>query len=135
MGRRNRPTILVAEDDPQVRRLIRAILRDHGFSVLEAGSAEQAIALSHCHPAPIHLAIIDVVMPGMGGLDLASFLDPERPTMKVLYISGMAATVAVESLASGAPALLLRKPFSAAELIDRVNQLIGSGSNVEPAPH
>lgn len=124
MGRQNRPTILIVEDEPQIRRMIRAVLRAEGFNVIEAGNAEQAIELSRCHTAPIDLAVIDVVMPGMGGLDLASWFDPERPGMKVLYISGMASTVAVESLATGAPALLLRKPFSRTQLLERVGQLL-----------
>jgi two-component system, cell cycle sensor histidine kinase and response regulator CckA len=124
MGRPSRRTILVVEDEPQVRRMIRLVLRAEGFNVIEAGNAAQAIELSRCHAAPIDLAVIDVVMPGMCGLDLASWFDPERPGMKVLYISGMASTVAVESLATGAPALLLRKPFSRTQLLERVGQLL-----------
>lgn len=134
MGRWRKPTILVVEDDPQVRKMVRAILRTNGFQVLEAGSAHQALALSRCHQAEIELAVIDVVMPGMGGLDLATSLDPERPNMKILYISGMASTVAVESLATSAPSLLLRKPFSPAQLLERVHSLLpGSTVAAEPA--
>jgi len=106
--------------------MMRSVLRQNGFNVVEAGNGEQALALSRCHAAEIDLAVIDVVMPVMGGLDLASELDPQRPAMKVLYISGMASTVAVESLASSAPELLLRKPFTPAEFLARVRRLLES---------
>ena len=122
-----RPTILLAEDDPQVRHMIRAVLLRNGFEVVEAGNGMQALALSRSHPADIDLAVIDVMMPGMGGLDLAVALDPQRPSMKVLYISGNTSTVAVESLASGAPELLLRKPFTPDELLQRVREALAPG--------
>jgi CheY-like chemotaxis protein len=113
-------TILVVEDEPQVRRLIGALLRRNGFSVIEAGGGHQALAASRDYPGVIHLALIDVGMPGMGGLDVANDLLPGRPDMKVLYISGMVNSVAVNSLSEQAPHLVVRKPFSSKELLRRI---------------
>ena len=134
MSGAGRPTILVVEDEPQVRMMIRVVLRAEGFEVLEAASGAEAIQLSRNHTAPIDLAVIDVVMPGMGGMDLANWFDPERPGMKVLYISGMSSTVAVESLATGAPSLLLRKPFTRSQLLQRVKDLLSTGPGAEASP-
>lgn len=119
-------TILVVEDEPQVRGMIRSILQRAGFSVLEAGGGAQAVALSQGISHPIDLAVIDLGMPGMGGFDLANWLIPERPSMKVLYISGMVDSVAVASLVEGAPHLIVRKPFTPEELVSRIGEILNS---------
>lgn len=119
-----RKTILIVEDEPQVRRFIRGILERKGFSVLEAGSGKQALAVAESHPEEIDLALIDVGMPGMGGLDVANGLIPGRPTMKVLYISGLVDSVAVHSLSYGAPHLIVRKPFTPSELLQRIGEIM-----------
>ena len=77
-------TILIVEDEPQVRRLIRGVLQQGGYAVLEAGSGPQAINLAREHGDSIDLALIDLGMPGMGGLDVANDLLPALPAMKVL---------------------------------------------------
>ncbi len=118
-------TILVVEDEAAVRKLIREVLREEGYQVLEADNGEQAISIFRAHDPPVDLAIIDIGLPGMGGLDVASVLDLTSGTVKVLYMSGMGGAVSVESLASGAPGLLLRKPFSPDQLLDRVRRLLG----------
>ncbi len=117
-------TILVVEDEPAVRRMIRAVLQRAGFTVLEASNGSQALVVCRSYPAAIDLTVIDIVMPGMGGLDLASELDSMARPTKILYISGMDTSVAVTSLASSAPDLMLKKPFSPEELVERVNRLL-----------
>jgi DNA-binding response OmpR family regulator len=104
--------------------MIRTILEKDGYTVLESGGGEEAVMVSRMHPHPIELAVIDVNMPGMGGMDLANCLLPQRPTMKVLYISGMVDSVAVTSLATAAPELVVRKPFTSADLTARVRAIL-----------
>src|SRR5262245_8059109 len=128
-------TILVVEDEPAIRRMIRAVLQRAGFTVLEAANGSQALLVCRSHPAPIDLAVTYIVMPGMGGLDLASELDSMSCATKILYISGMETSVAVTSLTSSAPDLMLTKPFSPEELLERVHRLLASSAGgAETAP-
>lgn len=117
-------TILIVEDELPIRKLLRSILQRAGFAVLEAGSGDQAVALSRNHLDPIDLAVIDLGMPGMSGLDVANWLQPQRPAMKILYISGMVDSVAVASLVKGAPQMIVRKPFSADQLLSRIGEIL-----------
>jgi signal transduction histidine kinase/ActR/RegA family two-component response regulator/HAMP domain-containing protein len=81
-------TVLVVEDERDVRELARDVLLDAGYTVLEAADAERALKAAQAHPGAIHLLLTDVVMPGASGRDLADRLSPLRPTMKVVYMSG-----------------------------------------------
>jgi two-component system cell cycle sensor histidine kinase/response regulator CckA len=81
-------TILLVEDDAQVREVAVRILRDYGYQVLEASSAEQALPLCESHPGVIDLLLTDVVMPRVSGPELAAQLLAVRPEMLVLYMSG-----------------------------------------------
>ena len=117
-------TVLVVEDEAGVRRLIGHILCGHGFTVLDAASASQGLALFRHHQDRIGLVITDVVMPGMGGLDLAAELERDRPGVHILYMSGYTDSVVVESLKRQAPEVVLPKPFTAASLVDRVTNLL-----------
>jgi PAS domain S-box-containing protein len=85
---RGSETILVVEDDPSVRVIAVRTLRALGFSVLEAASGPEALRLAAAHEAPIHLLLTDVVMPHMGGRELAARLRAARPDLKVLFTSG-----------------------------------------------
>lgn len=81
-------TVLVVEDQPAVRRLTGMILEEHGYHVLEAATAADALVLASQHAGLIHLLLTDIMMPGMNGRQLAERLKPLRPEMKVLYTSG-----------------------------------------------
>jgi DNA-binding response OmpR family regulator len=104
--------------------MIRAVLESAAFRVLEAPSGQAALALAQHHGPTIDLAIIDLMMPGMGGLDVASSLAEGQPGLKVLYISGAVGSVAVHSLVSSAPRLILQKPFTPDQLMDRVRSVL-----------
>ncbi len=82
------PTVLVVEDEEEVRALARDVLEMNGYTVLEAMDAADAIRIDETHPGPIHLLITDVVMPRMSGPELARRLRAHRPSLRVLCMSG-----------------------------------------------
>ncbi len=81
-------TVLLVEDEPGVRNLVRDTLKEDGYIVLDASNSAEAILLSEQHPDPIHLLLTDVVMPGVSGRQLAERLLLQRPKLKILYMSG-----------------------------------------------
>jgi CheY-like chemotaxis protein len=85
---RGSETVLVVEDERDVRELARDVLAESGYTVLEAADAEHAMRVAQGHEGAIHLLLTDVVMPGASGRDLADRLGPLRPTMKIVYMSG-----------------------------------------------
>ncbi len=120
-------TLLVVEDQADVRRMTLAILRAHGYRLLEAGNAEQALALSAGHSGKIDLLITDVIMPGLNGRQLADRLAKERPGLKVLYTSGYTADVITLQGTLEPGMEYLAKPFGAAQLSAKVREVLGSG--------
>jgi CheY-like chemotaxis protein len=124
---RGEETLLIVEDQGEVRRLALSILKASGYRLLEAENAEQALQLSAGYAGGIDLLITDVIMPGLNGRQLADRLAKERPGLKVLYTSGYAADViALEgSLEPGMA--YLPKPFGAAQLAAKVREVLGAG--------
>ena len=118
------PQILVVEDNGALRRLMLRILAGCGYAVLEASTGAQAVELFRQHSPAVDLAIVDMVMPGMSGLDVAADIERQQPGMKILYISGFATSVAIESISRRFPDHVLIKPFDAAQLIERVALLL-----------
>ena len=117
-------TILLAEDDDSARELIRSVLQDYGYRVLEAQDGEEALELSEQHEGPIHLLLTDVVMPGINGRELAERLQPLHPKMKVLYMSGYTDNAIVHHgvLESGMP--FMQKPFTPQVLASKVRKVL-----------
>jgi PAS domain S-box-containing protein len=112
-----RDTILVVEDEDGLRRLLLEILREAGYTVLDAPHPEAALQLSRDHTQPIELLITDVVMPGLHGPALAERLLRQRPGMRVLYISGYSEPDTI-------PTPFLKKPFSPEELAAAVRGVL-----------
>lgn len=127
------PQILVVEDNGALRRLMMRILDGSGYSVLEASSGAQGIELFRQHSPTVDLAIVDMVMPGMSGLDVAAEIERHQPGMNILYISGFASSVAMESIGQRSPDRVLIKPFDAAQLIERVTTLLNP-DRPQPSP-
>ena len=119
-------TILVVEDQSAMRDLIRDMLESNSFAVVEAETAVAGLALLEFHPE-ISLAIIDMVMPGMSGLDLAAELNRRRPGLQILYISGFVTSIAMQAIADRSPEVVLLKPFTEPRLVGRVRNLLGLG--------
>ena len=116
--------ILLVEDDAAVRRVIAEAARQHGFDVLEAESGMAGLALVKAGIHTFDLAIIDMVMPGMSGLDLASELDRILPTLPILYISGCTDSIAMEVIERRSPGSVLYKPFDGETLMERIEALL-----------
>jgi PAS domain S-box-containing protein len=123
---RGASTVLVVEDEDDVRRLIVDLLRGAGYAVLEAADAEQAIAIGAEHAGAIHLLLTDMVMPGMNGRKLTEALRRSHPESKVLLMSGYS-----ESLVSADPLdrsiRYLQKPFTPEHLTRVVHESITEG--------
>ena len=117
-------TILLVEDEEIVRSLISSVLQAQGYHVLEANHGAEAIRLSESHSGPIHLMLTDVVMPQIGGRELAGKLCPLRPEMRVLYMSGYTDN-ATDHFGVLKPGMaFLQKPFAPETLILKVRQVL-----------
>jgi PAS domain S-box-containing protein len=119
-------TVLLVEDEDAVRSLARAVLRRHGYTVLEARHGVDALRLAERHRDDIHLLIADMDMPHMNGRDLAERLSSVRPKMKVLFMSGHTDRAAMPDVAGGS----LQKPFTPETLARRVRLILDQ--TVEP---
>jgi two-component system cell cycle sensor histidine kinase/response regulator CckA len=117
-------TILVVEDQQNVRGIISEILRRSGYQVLEATDGGEALLICESHPGPIHLVLTDVVMPGMNGRDLARRIEPLKPGAKVLFMSGYTGGVIDNVGAPGAGFAHLQKPFTPESLARKVRQTL-----------
>ncbi|MDD5642266.1 MAG: PAS domain S-box protein [Syntrophales bacterium] len=121
---RGQETILLVEDEDGVRQLVSTVLQRHGFTVLEARHGREALDLSLRHPGPINLVLTDVVMPGMGGQELAQRLLTRHPDLKVLYMTGYAEEIHQDQNVPGQEIFFLEKPFEAYGLLRRVRHLL-----------
>ena len=117
-------TVLVAEDDETLRRLIYEILQSSGYAVLEAGRGEEALRLAGEHAGPIHLLITDMVMPGMGGREVAGRLAALRPGTRVLYVSGYTDDAVVRHGVLESGVAFLQKPFVPEALLRKVREVL-----------
>jgi len=124
---RGHESIVLAEDEGPVRRLLARILRGQGYAVLEAGSADEALSRVLRSGTNVDLLVTDVVMPGMSGQELAARLRVKWPALKILYISGHAAGRILETTRENAAVRLLQKPFTAAELAAKVREALDAG--------
>jgi signal transduction histidine kinase/GAF domain-containing protein len=121
---RGSETLLVVEDDDQVRMIVHAILARSKYNVLLARDGSEALALSAEHPTTIHLLLTDTVMPRMGGRELAERLRPMRPGIKVLFMSGYTEDVALPHDASETGDAFLAKPITPDVLLAKVRELL-----------
>ena len=113
-------TVLVVEDEPSVRELVRAALARTGYRVLAARDGDEALTRAAAHAGRIDLLLTDVVMPGLNGRELALRFRQARPDGRVLFMSGYAADVVSDQGALAGDAELLLKPFTPVELEARV---------------
>jgi CheY-like chemotaxis protein len=121
---RGSETVLLVEDESELRVLTRRMLEKHGYTVLEAGTAGAALALARDHTGPLHLLLADVVLPGASGRMLADELLARRAGLKVLFMSGYTEDAIVHRGVLAANTAFIQKPFSAEGLAAKVREVL-----------
>jgi two-component system cell cycle sensor histidine kinase/response regulator CckA len=117
-------TVLLVEDDDGVRALVRLMLEQYGFEILEAGSGDDALALSEASADDaIQLLVTDTVLPGLGGIELAHRVRARHPSLVTLVMSGYSETLATGGLRLGEGTTFIAKPFSPTEFADKLGTL------------
>ena len=122
-------TILVVDDEPEIRKLVSAMVTQFGYKVLTADSGEHALTLYRNQHEPLEMLITDVVAPGMSGPMLADKLSELQPDLKVLYISGYDNTHVVQTYVVEKGHELLAKPFAVDELKAKISELLSRPAN------
>jgi DNA-binding NtrC family response regulator len=121
-------TILLVEDQAQVRELTRMALSEKGYTVLVASSPEDAERACTQHGSEIHLLLTDLIMPGLTGRELAKRLTAQHPKMRVLYMSGYTFGITTQSgMSSGLledGVAFLQKPFTPSALSEKVREVL-----------
>jgi two-component system cell cycle sensor histidine kinase/response regulator CckA len=124
-------TILLAEDEQEVREVAKQFLESGGYTVLEARDGLEAVRIAEQHDGIIHLLVTDMVMPGMTGRELATCIQERRQGLHVIFMSGYSEYAAVEAAHSEPGLRLLSKPFSRALILRAVKEMM-SGSSENP---
>ena len=119
-------TILLVEDETQVRNLTRSILSRQGYRILTAASPAEALAIVEAATGNIHMMLTDIVMPQMNGLELAEKIRVIRPSLKVLFMSGYTDNAVVNQGILSHDMPFIQKPFTAAALHKKVREVLGS---------
>ena len=117
-------TVLLVEDEPLLMSLCREVLSRSGYTVLTADTPHEALRLASAHPGDIHLLVVDVVMPGMNGRELARELQAERPALEVLFMSGYTADVIGRHGVLEEGENFLQKPFTLDSLRSKVREVL-----------
>jgi hypothetical protein len=121
-------TILVVEDENEVRELAAEALAMSGYSVLQAASAQEALKLLASATSTVHLLLTDVIMPGMSGGELVQRITGDHPSLKVLYMSGYSNDSVVQDRVAIAQAAFIQKPFSLEALSSKVREVLDTHS-------
>jgi PAS domain S-box-containing protein len=114
-------TVLLVEDDSAVRKSARRVLGQCGYTVLQAGNGAEGLKVAHNHPGPIDVLVVDLVMPGMSGREVARRLRLVRPNLRVLYMSGYNRS---EGDFDPETMVLFRKPFTGSALAQKLREVL-----------
>jgi two-component system cell cycle sensor histidine kinase/response regulator CckA len=123
---RGSETVLLVEDEDGVRTLARHVLQGCGYTLLDACNGAEAVRIAEKQEGPIHLLVTDVVLPGLGGREVAERLAGTRPDLKVLFLSGYTDDVVVRHGILEARVAFLQKPFGPASLAAKVREVLDS---------
>ncbi|MBI2340607.1 MAG: response regulator [Deltaproteobacteria bacterium] len=122
-------TVMVVEDEEKLRKFIGRVLREKGYTVLEAPSGQEALRMSESFPKPVALLVTDVILRGLSGPQTAERLIIERPDMKVLYISGYTDNAIVHHGVLEEGTNFLQKPFTPEALARKVREVLETTSH------
>jgi len=123
--REGKGTILLVEDEANVREFAAAVLQQDGYTLLQAKSGDNALEIWHWHSARIDLLLTDVVLPGeFSGPQLAAMLQAEKPSLRVVLSTGYNREVIDAPAAGAAPMLVLNKPYTPRSLLRAVNEAL-----------
>ena len=126
MSSSERCVVLVADDEPPVLKLVSQVLARHGYKVISASDGPTALEACLRRQGPIHLALLDVMMPGMTGPQLAECLKVRDPKIAVLFTSGYRS----DQIADLSPGIkhshFIAKPFLPKHLIQRIDEILGN---------
>ena len=123
-------TILLAEDEGGVRRILKTSLRALGYCVLSAPTGEAALEMARAHMGPIDLLLTDVIMPGMSGRDLAREIRATRPSTAVVYMSGYTDEAVVRHGMLEPGTEFLEKPFAPSTVAQRIREVLDRAMGV-----
>ena len=127
-------TVLLVEDEESVRELVRVTLISRGYKVLEADNGENGLRVAEAYLDPIDILITDVVMPGIGGRELAKKLLTIRPGISVLYLSGYTEDAVIAEGAHTSATAFLQKPFTLQNLAKKVREVLRARTAPAAAP-
>ncbi len=131
--RRGTETILLVEDDPSVRTLVRDELRKLGYKIIEAKNGVEACLLATQHVGALHLLLTDMVMPGMGGRELAQHLSVIKPDLRILFMSAYTDDVGILAGQEEGSTGFLQKPFTPEAMARTVRQLLDASTPTDKA--
>ena len=120
-------TILVVDDEPQIRGLIRNVLERENYRVLEAEDGEEALTLCERSDANVSLLLTDIVMPNLDGIELARRIRALKPDIRVIYMSGKCEIAMVERDLRQLGFGFIKKPFALPALLGSVREALGTG--------
>ncbi|MEV6600702.1 response regulator [Actinoplanes sp. NPDC051346] len=119
-----RPTVLVVDDEDDLRDIMRRMLERRGFSALIAGNADQALTVCRDHPGDIDVLVTDLTLPDVSGGQVARDCTQMRPAMGVVFISGLPKDMAVAKGLIDEDAVLVKKPFTADLLLTALRSML-----------
>jgi two-component system cell cycle sensor histidine kinase/response regulator CckA len=128
-------TILVVDDEPEVRKLVSAMLTPHGYQIILADTGEQALKVFRKQSKDIDLLLTDVVAPGMAGPTLADQLTELKPDLRVLFMSGYDSRQVVQKYVVEKGSLLLAKPFTMKQLKEKVEEAFRNRKLTKSSTH
>ncbi|GLY03278.1 MULTISPECIES: response regulator [Actinoplanes] len=119
-----KPTVLVVDDEEDLRDIMRRQLERRGFATLTAGDSQETLALCRDHVGTIDVMVVDLTLPDANGGDLAADAVAVRPDLGVVFISGLPKDIAVDKGLVGPDALLVKKPFTADLLLQALREVL-----------
>ena len=129
---RGNETILIVEDEEEVRKLAGKILERQGYRILETFNGDDALLACERCKGPIHLMLADIIMPGMSGSELAKVLKPLYPEIKILYMSGYTDNAIVRHGVLEKGVNYIQKPFTMEGLVRKVREVLDKDSDRHP---